>query len=64
VATAFYLMDTTLPGQWSAPHTTTEHLAERFKVDQGLIRQIEAIFWINPGLTPDGSGWPPPAGEG
>jgi len=64
VATAFYLFDTTLPGQPTAPHTTTVHLAERFKVDQGLIRQIEAIFWINPGLTPDSSGWPPPAGEG
>jgi hypothetical protein len=40
------------------------HLSERFKVDQGLIHQIEAIFWINPGTTPDGSGWPPPPGEG
>jgi hypothetical protein len=64
VATAFYLMDTTAPNQPTAPHTTTVHLAERFKVDKGLIRQIEAVFWISPGLTPDGSGWPPPAGEG
>lgn len=63
-ATAFYLFDTALPGQPTAPHTTTVHLSERFKVDQGLIRQIEAIFWINPGPTPDGSGWPAPAGEG
>lgn len=63
-ATAFYLMDTTAPGSPSAPHTTTEHLAERFKVDHGLIYQIEAIFWINPGAAPDTSGWPPPSGEG
>lgn len=63
-ATAFYLMDTTAPNDPSAPHTTTEHLAERFKVDHGLIYQIEAIFWIDPGTTPDGSGWPPPPGEG
>jgi hypothetical protein len=63
-ATAFYLMDTTAPNQPTAPHTTTVHLAERFKVDNGLIHQIEAIFWINPGPTPDGSGWPPPTGQG
>jgi hypothetical protein len=63
-ATAYYLMDTTAPNNPSAPHTTTEHLAERFKVDHGLIRQIEAVFWINPGLAPDSSGWPPPTGEG
>lgn len=63
-ATAFYLMDTAAPNQPTAPHTTTVHLSERFKVDGGLIHQIEAIFWINPGLTPDTSGWPPPAGEG
>jgi hypothetical protein len=64
IATVFYLMDTALPNQPTAPHTTTVHLAERFKVDQGVIHQIEAIFWINPGPTPDGSGWPPPPGEG
>jgi hypothetical protein len=63
-ATAYYLMDTTAPGQPTAPHTTTVHLAERFKVDVGLIHQIEAIFWITPGTSPDGSGWPPPPGEG
>lgn len=63
-ATAFYLMDTTAPNNPSAPHTTTVHLAERFKVDHGLIYQIEAVFWVNPGAAPDTSGWPPPKGEG
>ena len=56
-AIAYYLLDTSTPAS-TTPHTTTVHLAERFKVDNGLISEIEAIFWINPGTTPDTSGWP------
>jgi hypothetical protein len=36
----------------------TVHLAERFKIEHGLITEIEAIFFNQSG-TPDGqSGWP------
>jgi hypothetical protein len=55
-ATAYYLRDTSTPGSTS-PHTATVHLSERFKVDNGLISEIEAIFWINPGPTPDSDCW-------
>lgn len=58
-AIAYYLLDTAAPGQ-SIPHTTTVHLAERFKVDNGLIYQIEAIFWTNPGSSPDSDCWTSP----
>jgi len=58
-AIAYYLLDTAMPGS-SAPHTTTVHLSERFKVDGGLIYEIEAIFWVSPGATPDGDCWSSP----
>ncbi|MHB8466545.1 MAG: hypothetical protein ACYDH6_15810 [Acidimicrobiales bacterium] len=61
-AIAFYLLDTsTLPP--SPLHTSTTHLVERFRVDRGLIREIEAIFWVSPGPSQEGSGWPKPRGE-
>jgi hypothetical protein len=54
-ATAYYLLDTsTFP---ETVHTSTVHLAERFRVEGGLITEIEAIFWVNPGLEPRPSGW-------
>jgi len=36
----------------------TVHLAERFKVEHGLITEIEAIFWNQPGTSDGISGWP------
>src|SRR3954454_13992607 len=58
-AIVFYLLDTsTLPP--SPLHTTTTHIVERFRIDVGLITEIEAIFWIDPGPTKEGSGWPRP----
>ena len=40
------------------PGPVTVHLAERFKVEHGLITEIEALFYNQAG-TPDGvSGWP------
>lgn len=43
-------------GKPGAP--VTVHLAERFRIERGLITEIEAIFWTQTG-TPDGaSGWP------
>ena len=38
---------------------TTTHLAERFKIDKGLIREIEAIFVNEGGSMDHPSGWPP-----
>jgi hypothetical protein len=61
-AIAFYLLDTsTLPP--SPLHTTTTHIVERFRIRHGLITEIEAIFWIDPGPTKAGSGWPQPKSE-
>lgn len=61
-AVVFYLLDTsTLPV--TPLHTTTTHIVERFRVDHGLIEQIEAIFWVSPGPTEEGSGWPAPRNE-
>ena len=37
---------------------STVHLAERFKVEKGLITEIEAIFNIETGGTDAPSGWP------
>jgi hypothetical protein len=52
-AIAYYLLDVaTTPPQ-------TVHLAERFKVEHGLIEQIEAIFSTN---TISDSGFPPCTG--
>jgi hypothetical protein len=46
------------PGRSSTPGPVTVHLAERFKIEHGLITEIEAIF-TNQGGTADGvSGWP------
>jgi hypothetical protein len=36
----------------------TVHLAERFKVEHGLITEIEAIFWNQTGTADGESGWP------
>jgi hypothetical protein len=36
----------------------TVHLAERFKIEHGLITEIEAIFHNQPGTTDGQSGWP------
>jgi hypothetical protein len=55
-ATAFYLLDSsTFPP--SPAHTATAHIAERFRVRDGLIHEIEAVFWITPGVEPGTSGW-------
>jgi hypothetical protein len=46
------------------PPTTpaeTVHLTERFKVDSGLITEIEGIFSVGT-TTLEGSGWPAPTG--
>jgi hypothetical protein len=57
-AIAFYLLDvgSTIPP--TAPAATV-HLSERFKVEHGLITQIEAIFTVGTGPL-EGSGWPAP----
>ena len=57
-AIAYYLLDTSGIPPITGPHTATTHLAERFRVVNGLITEIEAIFWAMPGPTPEGSGWP------
>jgi hypothetical protein len=36
----------------------TVHLAERFRVDQGLITEIEALFYPQSGTSDGESGWP------
>ena len=40
------------------PQPSTVHLAERFKVEKGLITEIEAIFTIEGGTMDAGSNWP------
>jgi hypothetical protein len=50
-AIAFYLIDAQVPGVGT--QIATVHLAERFKVDDGLITQIEAIDCTHPGLVPE-----------
>jgi hypothetical protein len=64
-AVAFYILDVgaeptpLLPFIRPTVATGTVHLSERFKVQNGLITQIEAIFTVS--TTPnEGSGWPPP----
>jgi hypothetical protein len=39
------------------PGPVTVHLAERFKVEHGLITEIEAIFHNEPGTMDGKSGW-------
>jgi hypothetical protein len=58
-AIAFYLLDfgNTIPPTAAAG---TVHLTERFKVENGLITEIEGIF--DASTTPnEGSGWPAPS---
>src|SRR6476646_4917001 len=59
-AVAYYLLDTAAPPPIgaTAPHTTPPRLSERFRVVNAVTTEIEAIFWVSPGLTADGSGWP------
>jgi 3'(2'), 5'-bisphosphate nucleotidase len=56
-AVAFYLLDV---GNTIPPTTVvaTVHITERFKVDNGLITEIEGIFTT--GAANGGSGWPAP----
>ena len=63
-AVAFYILDIGAPPSRDVPFvrptvaTGTVHLSERFKVDNGLITQIEAIFSI--GTHPcETDNWPP-----
>ena len=44
------------PGAKPLPPVTV-HLAERFKVEHGLIKEIEAIFYSQPGTSEGASGW-------
>lgn len=56
--TVVSLMLTTLHDQ-----VATIHVAERFKIDQGLITEIEAVFYLDPTTRNGTTGWPmhPPA---
>lgn len=56
-AVVHYLADTSTLPPVEGVHTTTTRISERFKVVGGLIYEIEAIFWVSPGATPEGSGW-------
>jgi hypothetical protein len=40
------------------PGPVTVHLAERFKVEHGLITEIEALFYNQPNTADGVSGWP------
>jgi hypothetical protein len=66
-AVAFYILDVgaepnpLLPFVRPSEVTGTVHLSERFKVDNGLITQIEAIFDISTGKC-DPDGWSPNPG--
>jgi hypothetical protein len=46
------------PGQSSELGPVTVHLAERFKIEHGLITEIEAIFRNEQGTSDGVSGWP------
>jgi hypothetical protein len=67
-AVAFYILDIGAPPSRLVPFvrptvaTGTVHLSERFKVDNGLITQIEAIFSINSTTPCEGDGWSPNPG--
>jgi hypothetical protein len=68
-AIAFYILDvgaepnlpTLLPFVRPTEPTGTVHLSERFKVQNGLITQIEAIFNVSsgPGHACETDNWPP-----
>ncbi len=45
------------PGAKPLPPVTV-HLAERFKVEHGLIEEIEAIYYSQSGTSEGTSGWP------
>jgi len=45
------------PGVKPLPPVTV-HLAERFKVEHGLIEEIEALFYTQAGTADGPSGWP------
>ena len=47
-----------LPPGSSPPGPVTVHLAERFKIEHGLITEIEAIFHNQAGTSEGISGWP------
>lgn len=55
-ATAIYVLDATTPVVPTV-HGATALISERFKVDDGLITQIEAIFFVIPGPQEAGTGW-------
>jgi hypothetical protein len=40
------------------PGPVTVHLAERFKIEHGLITEIEAVYFGQPGTSEGLSGWP------
>jgi hypothetical protein len=46
------------PGQSSPTGPVTVHLAERFRIEHGLITEIEAIFRNEEGTADGNSGWP------
>ncbi len=45
------------PAHETGGQASTVHLAERFKVVDGLIREVEAIFYIERGNAEGTSGW-------
>jgi hypothetical protein len=45
------------PGVKPLPPVTV-HLAERFKIEHGLIEEIEALFYTQAGTADGASGWP------
>ncbi len=62
-AVAFYLLDigTAIPPSPTSLGPTV-HLSERFKVENGLITQIEVVFTV--GTKPcEGDAWPPTPGS-
>jgi len=69
-AIAFYILDvgaepnppTFLPFVRPTVATGTVHLSERFKVDHGLITQIEAIFNVSTTACDGDGGWSPNPG--
>ena len=46
------------PEKINPPGQMTIHLAERFKIERGLITEIEAIYFSQPGTSAGESGWP------
>lgn len=46
------------PDKLNPPGQMTIHLAERFRIEHGLITEIEAIYFSQPGTSSGDSGWP------